>query len=181
MEDYFLFSYHSLSYCILFFSNSVTDKTKTEHKALSYIIFKVSWLLFLLTLFLTAEGTGQIYSLWHSNQFPSIFLRGFNSVCCPRAAFMDHQCVNIDLFGPATVSLPSFISSLLSLQSQNWNFPQQTIILNWTIVKFNYFHRFFVGVISIYQRQTRQKPSFILLLEKSKVQVFVYRLLDIQV
>lgn len=112
------FSYHSLSYFILFFSNSLTDKTKTECKPLSYSIIKVSWLL-ILTLFLTAEGTRQIYSLWRSNQFPGIFLRGFNNFCCPRTTFMDRQCVNVDSFWPATVSLPSFISSLLSLQSQN--------------------------------------------------------------
>lgn len=138
-------------------------------------------MLFLLTLFLNAEGTGKIYSLWHSNQFPSIFLRGFNNTRCPRTSFMYHQSVNVDSFWPTTVSLPSFISSLLSFQSQNWNFPQLTIILNWTIVKFNYFHQFFVWVISKYQRQTRQKPSFVLILEKRKVQVFVYRLLGIQV
>lgn len=121
---------------ILFlFSNSSTDENKTEHKPLSYIIIKVSWLLFLLTLFLAAEGTGQIYSLWHSNQFPSIFFREFNYIGCPRTMFKDSQCVNMDLFWPATVSLPSFISS--SIQRQSWNFPQLKIILNWTIDKLN--------------------------------------------
>lgn len=127
----------------LFFFSQISDKTKTEYKSLPYIIIKDSWLLFLLTLFLTAEGTGQIYSLWHSNQFPSIFLRGFNNIHCPRTSFLDHHCVNLDSFWPAAVSLPFFISSLFFLHSQNWNVPQLKIILNWTIVKFNYFHQFF--------------------------------------
>lgn len=122
---------------LCFFSNFLTDVNKTEHKPLPYIIIKVSWLLFLLTLFLTAEGTEQIHSLWHSNQFPSIFLSKFSSTSCPRTTFKDHQCVNRDLFWPTTVSLPTIIFPLLSIQSQSWNFLQLKIILNWTIVKLN--------------------------------------------
>lgn len=39
---HFMFSYHSLSYFILFFfPNSLTDENKTEHKPLPYIIIKV--------------------------------------------------------------------------------------------------------------------------------------------
>lgn len=175
--------YVQLTQFVLFYSFSPKSltKTKTEHKSLPYIIIKDSRLLFLLTLFLTAEGTGQIYSLWHSNQFSSIFLRGFSSIHCPRISFLGHQCENPDLFWPAKESLPRFISSLLSLQSQNWNVPQLKIILNWTIVKFNYFHQFFVRIISKCQRQTKEKPSFLLIWEERKVQVFLCSLLDIQV
>lgn len=110
------FIYHSWTYVSPRPPNYLTDENRTEHKPLSCII-KVSWFPSLLTL--TAEETRQIYSLWHSNQLPRVFLRVFNNMSCPRAAFMNHQCVSIDSFWPPNVSLPSFISSLLTLQCQN--------------------------------------------------------------
>lgn len=113
---------------VLFFFSQISDKPQTEYKSLSYIIIKDSWLLFPLTLFSTAEVTGQIHSLWHSNQFSSVFLRGFSNIHCARTSFLDHHCVNLNLFWPATASLPCFISSLLSFQSQNWNVPRLKII-----------------------------------------------------